>query len=74
MTNVPNEDTPPYIDLLIDPLKKKKRIFFVNNLLQQNLEVQIEVSGGYQESQQNPLAQQDVSRGQEFRGASPINL
>ncbi len=46
----------------------------MNNLLQQNLEVQTEVIGGYQESEQNPLAQQDVSRGQEFRGASPINL
>ncbi len=27
MTNVPNEDTPPYIDLLIDPLKKEEDFF-----------------------------------------------
>ncbi len=44
------------------------------DLLQQSLELQTEVIGGYQQPDQVPLDKQDFSMGQEFRGASPINL
>ncbi len=74
MINVPNEYTPPYIDLLIDPLKKEENFLCNKDLLQQSLELQTEVIGGYQQPDQVPLDKQDFSMGQEFRGASPINL